>query len=212
MVNLGRNSNNDSDSTEKVTLDEFISWYPENTDHRYELHDGVIVEIPKPKGKHSKLAGFISGKLFVEIQRSQLPFFIPRECIIKSRDGKSGYEPDVIVLDEAAIVNEPRWEAESIITQGNSVKLIIEVVSTNWRDDYFKKLGEYEELEIPEYWIFDYLALGGRNFIGNPKQPTISIYELVEGEYQVTQVRGNETLKSPTFPELNLTVEQIFQL
>jgi hypothetical protein len=41
--------------------------------------------------------------------------------------------------------------------------------------------------------------LGGRNFIGNPKQPTIPVYELVDGEYQVTQFRGNETFKSPDF-------------
>ncbi|MBK1987297.1 Uma2 family endonuclease [Sphaerospermopsis aphanizomenoides BCCUSP55] len=196
----------------EVTFDEFIAWYPENTEHRYELHDGVIVEMPKPKGKHSKLAGFIIAELNFILRQYKLPFFIPRECIIKSVDGKSGYEPDVIVLDEAALVNEPRWEAESVITQGNSVKLIIEVVSTNWRDDYFRKLGDYEELGIPEYWIFDYLALGGRNFIGSPKQPTISVYELVDGEYQVAQFRGNENLKSPIFPELNLTVEQIFQL
>jgi Uma2 family endonuclease len=36
---------------------------------------------------------------------------------------------------------------------------------------------------IPEYWIVDYAALGGRTFIENPKQPTISVYQLVEGEY-----------------------------
>jgi Uma2 family endonuclease len=168
--------------------------------------------MPKPKGKHSKLAGFIISELNFLLRQSKLPFFIPKECIVKSVDGKSGYEPDVIVLDENALVNEPRWESESVITQGSSVKLVIEVVSTNWRDDYLRKLEDYEELGISEYWIFDYLALGGRNFIGNPKQPTISVYELVDGEYEVTQFRGNEILKSSTFPDLNLTVEQIFKV
>jgi len=195
----------------EISFDEFIVWYPEKTDKRYELHNGVIVEMPKPKGPHSKMGGFISGKLFVEIERLQLPYYIPRECVIKSDDEKSGYEPDVIVLDEAAIDHEPRWDAESIITQGRSIKLVIEIVSTNWRDDYFRKLGEYEQMGIPEYWIFDYLALGGKNFLGNPKQPTISVYSLVEGEYQITQFRGDDFLKSPSFPELNLTVNQIFQ-
>lgn len=57
----------------------------------------------------------------------------------------------------------------------------------------------------------DYLALGGRRFIGNPKRPTISVYYLVEGEYQVSQFRGNDRLQSPTFPELNLTAQQVFQ-
>ena len=34
------------------TFDEFIEWYPENLQVRYELHNGVIVEMPKPTGTH----------------------------------------------------------------------------------------------------------------------------------------------------------------
>jgi Uma2 family endonuclease len=41
-----------------VSFDQFIEWYPEYSEFRYELHDGVIVEMPKPTGKHSKVAGF----------------------------------------------------------------------------------------------------------------------------------------------------------
>ncbi|NRB07303.1 MAG: Uma2 family endonuclease [Richelia sp.] len=89
--------------------------------------------------------------------------------------------------------------------------LVIEVVSKNWRDDYFTKVGQYEAIVIPEYWIVDYAALGGRKFIGNPKQPTISIYWLVEGEYQLNQFRGSVRIISPTLTEVDLTAEQIFQ-
>jgi Uma2 family endonuclease len=63
---------------------------------------------------------------------------------------------------------------------------------------------------IPEYWIVDYRGLGGRRFIGNPKQPTFSVCQLEDGEYQVKQFRGSERIESPTFPELQLTAEQIF--
>lgn len=195
----------------QVTFDEFIAWYPESSDRRYELHDGVIVEMPKPTGKHSEIAGFINGSLFIEITRLSIPCFIPKECVIKSLNTDSGYEPDVIVLDRQSLNNEPRWKKESIITRGSSVKLVVEVVSTNWSDDYALKLEDYESLGIPEYWIVDYLGLGGRRFIGNPKQPTISIYQLIEGEYQVRQFRGNDRIQSPAFPELNLTAEQIFR-
>jgi Uma2 family endonuclease len=52
--------------------------------------------------------------------------------------------------------------------------------------------------------------LGARKFIGNPKQPTFSLYQLIDGEYQVTQFRSSDKVQSPTFPELNLTAEQIF--
>ncbi|WP_445628175.1 Uma2 family endonuclease [Nostoc sp. DSM 114167] len=195
----------------QVTFDEFIAWYPESSNRHYELHDGVIVEMPKPRGKHSEIAGFINGSLFIEITRLSIPWFIPKECVIKSINTDSGYEPDVIVLDRQAVIDEPHWKKESIITRGSSVKLVVEVVSTNWSDDYALKLEDYESLGIPEYWIVDYLGLGGRRFIGNPKQPTISIYQLIEGEYQVRQFRGSDRIQSPAFPELNLTAEQIFQ-
>ena len=100
--------------------------------------------------------------------------------------------------------------AQQLITQGAAVPLVVEVVSTNWRDDYLTKVRDYEETGIPEYWIVDYLGLGGRRYIGSPKQPTISIYYLVEGEYQVSQFRGANCIESPMFPELKLTAEQVF--
>lgn len=37
----------------QVTFDEFIAWYPEKSSPRYELHNGVIVEMPKTTGEHS---------------------------------------------------------------------------------------------------------------------------------------------------------------
>jgi Uma2 family endonuclease len=191
------------------TFDEFIEWYPENSQVRYELHNGVIVEMPKPTGTHSNVAGFIVGILFIEILRLKLPYSIPKECVVKVED--TSYEPDVIVLDKNQIAEkENRWQKESIITLGSSIPLIIEVVSTNWGDDYALKMDDYEYLGIQEYWIVDYLGLGGRKFIGNPKQPTVSIYQLVDGVYQITQFRGIDRIVSPTFPELNLTAQQIF--
>jgi len=195
----------------QVTFDEFIAWYPHNSEQRYELHEGVIVQMPKPKGKHSEVAGFISGELFLEIRRLQLPYFIPKECIVKSDSDNSGYEPDVIVLDRKATLLEPRWERESIITMSQSVRLVIEVVSTNWQDDYLTKLRDYEALGIQEYWIVDYLGLGGRLHLGYPKHPTLSVHQLVDGEYEVQRFREVERIESYLFAELNLTAKQVFR-
>jgi Uma2 family endonuclease len=195
-----------------TTFDEFISWLPERSEYRYELINGAIVEMQKPRGKHSKIAGFISGTIFNEIKRLELSYFVPRECILKSVDSKSGFEPDVIILEEQALNDESRWEQESILTLGSSIPLVVEVVSTNWQDDYVIKQLAYEALGIPEYWIVDYLGLGGRRFIGNPKQPTISICRLVDGEYDVQYFRGDDILQSSTFSELKLTANQILML
>jgi Uma2 family endonuclease len=194
------------------TFDEFIEWYPESSELRYELYDGVIVEMPKPRGKHSKLTGSLVGKLLTtisEIGKTDI-WFIPRESIVKPHRDNSGYEPDIIILNQETINTETRWETESIIQNATSVKIIVEVVSTNWQDDYYDKLRDYEGMGIPEYWIVDYAALGGRKFIGNPKVPTIFVCELIDGEYQMTPFRGTDRIISATFPQLSLTVQQIF--
>jgi Uma2 family endonuclease len=196
------------------SFDEFISWYPENSEVRYELYDGAIIEMPKPKGKHSNLTGSLIEQLLIIIRQMGFGglWTIPRESIIKPKREKSGYEPDIIVLNKEVLGDEPRWESESIIQNPDSVKLIVEVVSTNWRDDYYNKLRDYEEMGIEEYWILDYAALGARKFIGNPKQPTIFVCNLVDGEYQMTPFTGNTLIVSPTFPQFNLTAQQIFNL
>ncbi|OUL17892.1 hypothetical protein BV372_34450 [Nostoc sp. T09] len=194
-----------------VTFDDFIAWYPENSPRRYELHDGVIVEMPPPTGDHEEVIGFLALEISAEIRRLKLPYFIPKTAFVKPLEGESAYSPDVLILNQPNLVNEPLWKKESTVSFAESIPLVVEVVSTNWRDDYLKKAADYESIGIPEYWIIDYAALGGRRFIGNPKQPTISVYSLVEGEYQVRQFRNSDNLISQAFPELHLNAEQIFQ-
>ena len=192
-----------------MTLEEFLDWYPDGYG-RYELWNGVVVEM-QPTGTHEQVGGFLGLKLGVEIDRLSLPYIIPRQAIVRPLDSdKSGYSPDVIILDQSALEDEPLWKKRSTITKGASVRVVIEVVSTNWRDDYGHKLVDYEALGIPEYWIADYLGLGGRRYIGSPKQPTLSVYQLVDGEYQVQQFRGGDRIISAAFPELNLTAAQVF--
>jgi Uma2 family endonuclease len=191
-----------------LTFEEFLAWYPENG--RYELIDGVIVEM-QPTGKHEEIADFLATAVTIETQRLQLPYRFPRHALVKAPDRNTSYLPDVLVVDRNALAAEPLWEKFSTITRGESVRLIIEVVSTNWRDDYGHKLIDYEALGIPEYWIVDYLALGGKRYIGSPKRPTVTVYMLVDEEYQFQQFRGNDRILSTTFPELNLTAEQVFR-
>lgn len=192
-----------------ITFEDFLEWKPETG--RFELHGGVIIEM-QPVGEHEEIAGFLASELTVEFKRLNLPYFIPNQALVKPLEKESGYLPDVLILNRANLAAEPLWKKYSTVTQGASIPLVIEVVSTNWRDDYLLKVADYEEIGVPEYWIVDYLGLGGRRFIGNPKQPTISIYSMVEGEYQVSQFRSSDCIESPTFPELKLTAEQIFRI
>ncbi|USR91125.1 Uma2 family endonuclease [Phormidium yuhuli AB48] len=196
--------------TKPISFDEFVAWYPENADCKYELYNGAIIEMPLATGTHSNITGFITGELHVEIKRLKLPYSIPGACLLKPLDTEFGYQPDVIVLDKEEVAKEPHWPKESIVTLGSSVQLVMEVVSKTWHNDYMKKAGDYEVMGIPEYWIVDYLGLGGRRFLGNPKSPNLSIYTMVDGEYEVKQFREEDRIESGAFPELALTVNDIF--
>lgn len=120
---------------------------------------------------------------------------------------------DVIVLDNAALLTEPSWKSASTVTQSSSIKLVIEVVSSNWQDDYEMKMVDYELLGIPEYWILEhYYGLGGTRHIGKPKQPTLTIATLIDGEYETCTFRGDDLIVSATFPDLRLTAAQIMMI
>ena len=191
-----------------MTFTEFLDWKPENS--CYELYEGLIVEM-QPKGKHEEISGFLAVEFAFIFRQNNLSYFLPKQALVKINNKETGYLPDLLVVDKNNIQNEPLWEKYSTITQGKSIPLVIEIVSSNWRDDYLTKLRDYEEIGVNEYWIVDYLGIGGYRYIGNPKQPTISIYHLINGEYQVQYFRDNEPIRSPNFPELNLTTNQVFQ-
>ena len=192
-----------------VTFAEFVQWKPDG--NLYELHDGAIIPMPQPLGQHEQVKGFLINEIVFEYRKLNLPYFLPNQAFIKLPNAESAYLPDVLVLNRPNLPQEPLWEKTSTVTQGASIPLVIEVVSTNWRIDYLTKVQDYEEIGVREYWIVDYLGLGGRRFIGYPKQPTILVHELIDGEYQVTLFQGEDRIVSPTFPELTLTAKQVFQ-
>ena len=192
-----------------VSFEDFIASYPDRSEHHYELRRGTIVQRPKPKGKHSEITGFLIKRLNYHLDDIQAPYFIPRECIVKI-DQNTGYEPDIALVDRSQLPQEPQWNSASVLQQGTSIPLVVEVVSSNWRDDYALKMTDYESLGIAEYWIVDYLGIGGRRYIGSPKQPTISVCTLLEGEYEVRQFRSGDRLQSPTFPALQLSVDSVW--
>ena len=190
-----------------LTFEQFLIEYGDNT--RYELIDGELRDM-EPTGPHEEVAGNIAGRIYTEIIHNNLNWLIPKNCLIKPLAAEAtALRPDVIVLDKAKLNQEPLWQKEPVICNGNTIKLVAEVVSTNWQDDYARKIEEYAFLEIPEYWIIDFRALGGIQFIGNPKQPTLTICQLINGVYQQEKYRLEDSIFSPLFPDLKLKLDDI---
>jgi Uma2 family endonuclease len=113
---------------------------------------------------------------------------------------------------DVSVINRDVWRSDRENHRGISepIQIAVEVVSTNWEDDYIDKLAEYERLGIREYWIVDYLAIGSRDYLGDPKVPAVFIFTLdTEGKYQMTRFQNCDRLITSTFPELDLTVDQV---
>jgi Uma2 family endonuclease len=189
-------------ASQSLTFEEFVTQYGD--DPRYELIDGELRDM-EPTGPHESVCGEVAGRLFIEIKRLDLNWTIPKSCLIKPPAAEAtALRPDVIVLDKSQLGNEPLWQREPILTGGRAIKLVVEVASKNWQDDYARKVDEYALLGIPEYWIVDFRALGGIDFIGKPKQPTLTIHQLVDDRYQKQLYRLGDTIVSSLFPDLSL--------
>lgn len=192
-----------------LSVSEFLSLY--GGDNRYELIDGEIFDL-EPTGPHEQVAGFITRKACVQIDIAELPLVVLQRPLLRPPNiDMTAFRPDVAVIDELALNAEPLWQEQSILTQGSSIKMIAEVVSSNWQNDYSRKLEDYETLRIPEYWIVDYAGLGGTRHIGIPKRPTLSICTLLDGRYQIQQLRDEQMIISRAFPRLKLTAGEVLQ-
>jgi hypothetical protein len=207
----------------QLTFDDFLAQCPD--EGRFELVNGEIVEMVNTR-QHKMIAEFILFTLNDQIRRSRsvpaashLNFIVTTQAVIKTMNKKGieqGRIPDVSVIDRTLWCSAPADYAA--LTE--PIQLAVEVVSTNWENDYVDKLDEYEQLGIKEYWIIDYLAcceadpcgIASRALLGDPKFPTISVYMLNEqGKYDHQQFRGDEIIISPTFSEVQMTADSIFQ-
>ena len=161
---------------------------------------------------HDDVGEFIDRRFYREVERLSLNYVIKRAIPIRTIDqqgNERGRIPDLSVID-ATIWRSNRGDYKGL---REKIQLAVEVASNNWDDDYIDKFDEYQRLGIPEYWIVDYLAIASREFLGNPKIPTVFVNLLDEnGKYQTTRFTGDDKINSQTFPELDLTAAQILNI
>ncbi|WZI66426.1 MAG: Uma2 family endonuclease [Gloeotrichia echinulata IR180] len=183
----------------------------------------------EPNANHEDLIHRLCTYLENHCQENDLPYVSrqSKQVRLKSTppEKEKSRKADIIIFARE------EWQRMKTISSSAAAYIpppgIIEVVSNNWKDDYLTKLAEYvrvasrwrslserrEELGVLEYIIVDYAAFGGIRFIGSPKQPTITIYHLEDGEYLAPKVfRGQDRIDSRLFLNIPLTAEQIFAM
>lgn len=192
----------------KLTYEKFVNL--RLTDGRYEFVNGEVVKVVNTR-QHEDVVAFAYKKFDREIDRLNLDLVVRQNVSIKTvaSSDKQSRVPDLSVIDKEFWRSNPSDYAPL----QKPIQLAVEVTSTNWDDDYIDKFSEYQSLGIPEYWIVDYLAIASREFLGNPKIPTVFVNLLDEnGKYQTTRFIGDDKINSRTFPELDLTAAEILNI
>ena len=186
----------------KLTFEEYLT-YEDDTENRYQLIDGELIALPPESG----LNDWIAQELFWVLAIAQLAprqLIRPHTCelqvpVLQPGDAANRY-PDLVVL------REEHWELTqkrlTITLEMPPPRLVVEVVSpgkTSRERDYQRKRAQYEATGIPEYWIVD------------TQEEQVMVLHLEEGRYiEVGVFREEEMILSPTFGELKLTAQQIF--
>ncbi|MGJ3252079.1 MAG: Uma2 family endonuclease [Elainellaceae cyanobacterium] len=167
-----------------MTFDDFLEW-DDGTERSFELIDGVPVAITDPNATHEDVADGLCALLTEHCRALNLSYVPKRSKQLKIEtepgEREKSRRADIIVFDRT------EWlrlrDSSSPEVAYDAPPMVIEVVSTNWRDDYLTKLGKYEAKGIKEYWIVDYAGYGGVRYIGSPKQSTVMVYQLGGNEY-----------------------------
>jgi Uma2 family endonuclease len=178
------------------TFEEYLS-YDDGTDNLYEIFNGELIEVPPESGRNVTIAGFLfmyfSG--LVDFRRVR-----GHGLELEVRGEPRNRYPDLTIIREEHVQQLAR--RNTIRLSMAPPLLVVEVVSPGelQRDrDYVAKRQQYEDLGVPEYWIVD------------PEAQTVTVLGLQEDEYvEVGMFCRGDRILTPTFPELNLTVDQVF--
>lgn len=184
-------------STPYMTIADYLA-YDDGTETRYELKDGVLVEMTLESTINSAIARFLLFEL-AKLYPSKLLAHKDTAIQVTERRASARY-PDLLVHSEesyTALLSSK----QAILLQNMPPPLIaIEVVSpgkTNRDRDYRYKWTEYAARGISEYWIID------------PEAQQITICLWVDGQYENQVYREDAVVQSAAIPKFSLTAAQI---
>ena len=187
-----------STESQVLTFEDYLR-HDDGTDTRYELVNGVLVEMPPESEENNDIA----RKLLFELAK-HLPIALlaHKDTEIEVTGQRAtGRIPDVLVHTEASKAAVTGATRATITRDMPPPALVIEVVSpgqANRERDYRYKHTEYAARGIAEYCIVD------------PETTQVTLCLWVNGRYEDRLYSGAEPLKSTVVPAFRLTAAEIF--
>ena len=183
--------------TQVLTFKDYLR-HDDGTDKRYELVNGVLVEMPPESDENLSIA----RKLLLELIKHIPPDWVVwgTEIEVTGRRATARI-PDLLVHSEASKAALAGTTRATITRDMPPPALVVEVVSpgqANRERDYRYKHTEYGARGIAEYWIVD------------PETRQVTLCLWVNGQYEDRVYSGVEPLLSTMVPGFGLTVAEIF--
>jgi len=157
---------------------------------RVELIRGEIVEMSPIGRRHVAFVDNLTELLVVRLAGRAIVSI--QSPVAVAADSEP--QPDLKLLRRRAV---PYKDAEATAAD---VLLLIEVAETSLRYDRTVKLRLYAEADVPEYWVVDCDA----EAVEVHRAPT------ADGYREVTRVTGEGTVSPAAFPDVRLTLAEIF--
>jgi Uma2 family endonuclease len=188
-------------SIDRLTFAEYLK-YTDGSDRRHELVNGELIPMSLGTGQHGAIIKSIERTLETEIANQNRDWVVlPGLVGIRSpRGGKwdTCRIPDLVVIPSEQWRTLATREAVIEFTESPPI-LVVEVVSESTKTvDYRAKRSEYSILDIPEYWIVD------------PLLSKVTVFTLDDGWYEPAEFQGDDLIRSPTFPTLQLSFDSIY--
>jgi Uma2 family endonuclease len=193
-------------TTKKLTFKEYLDLC-ETSQERYELVQGELHLITPPAWLHVLIADYLVTAFKQQVAHHQHPWVVLQGAGQQTTDSSTRL-PDILIVPLEAI--SACLDQTAVLTVAATV--VVEIVSDSTAlQDYREKVQEYQDRGIQEYWVVDADPFGAAKYIGSPKRPTVSVYFLTDGAYEVKRFQGCSFVHSPTFPNLQLTAEQVIR-
>jgi Uma2 family endonuclease len=181
-----------------LTIEEYLA-YDNDSDSRYELEDGELVEMPPESPENNRIA----QRLYVELLKHFAYYLIAHKDTEIEVSGKRARcrLPDLMVHTEESFLALNGAARATITRDMPPPALVIEVVSPgaiNRARDYRYKCTEYAARGISEYWIVD------------PEERQVTVCQWVDGAYEKTVVKADSPIPSVVIPAIGLNPNRIF--
>ncbi|MGQ0573718.1 MAG: Uma2 family endonuclease [Pseudonocardia sp.] len=137
-----------------LSVDEYAA-LPEDSDARYELHEGAVVMSPKPVPRHQRCQWRFGRRLesLLPAGYELLPDVDVDLQLAPRHAPGFARAPDLVVVDAGAA---DRVHAEGGFILAREVLVVVEILSpTTKRTDTVVKHAEYADAGIPHYWMID---------------------------------------------------------